>query len=224
MDDEAIDALRSFMETRLEDVNVCLPGTVVSYDGRLAVITPDLPKQIADGRVLPPPAIHNVPVQWPTADVQGSLARVTLPLKKGDGGLLVFSQRSIDDWVSGSVKAPLDPRMFDINDAFFIPGVNRGTVVPVADIENVCVVYGSGGMKIAPNGTTTFLGPVIFDEPITMLASATFEAPVTMTAAAPINAQGGITGQDGYTFEGHTHDVENVQTGGSTIQTTAPNS
>lgn len=223
MDDDDIDALRSFLETRLEEVNFCLPGTVVSYDGRLAVVTPDLPKQIADGRVLPAPALHNVPVQWPTSDVLGALARVTLPLKKGDGGILVFAQRSIDDWISGSTQAPLDPRMFDINDAYFIPGVNRGTTVPAADTENLSVTYGPGGFKIAPSGVTTFLGPVVFEETIDALGTSTFEAPVNMTPEAPINAGGGITGQDGFTFEGHTHPVRGVQHGTDTAETDPPN-
>jgi hypothetical protein len=223
MDDEAIDALRSFLETRLEEVNFCLPGTVQSYDGRLAVVTPDLPKQIADGRVLAPPAIHNVVVRWFAADVLGNVARITGPLKKGDGGMLVFSQRSIDDWISGSVKAPLDPRMFDLNDAFFIPGVNRGSTVAAADTENLSVTYGTGGFKIAPSGITTFLGPVVFEEIVTMQAASTFEAPVLMTPEAPLNATGGITGQDGFTFERHTHDVVDVEPGSATIQTTIPN-
>jgi hypothetical protein len=222
MDDEDIDALRSFIESRLEEMNVCLPGTVKSYDGRLAAVQPDMPKQIADGRSLAAPVIHNVPVVWPTADIAGALARVTLPLKAGDGGLLVFSQRCIDDWINGSTAAPLDPRSFDINDAFFIPGVNRGATVPAADTTNLSVLYGSGGFKIAPSGVTTFLGPVIFADTIEAKAASTFDAPVDMSPSAPINAQGGITGQDGFAFETHEHDVANVQSGGDTKRSGPP--
>lgn len=222
MNDDDIDALRSFLETRLEEVNICLPGSVVSYDGRLAAVTPDLPKQIADGRTLPAPTIFNVPVRWFTCDVMGQLARITGPLKKGDGGILVFAQRSIDDWISGSNAAPLDPRMFDLNDAYFIPGVNRGKTVPAADLENLSVTYGTGGFKIAPSGVTTFLGPVIFADTILAEGESTFIAPVLMSDAAPIQAGGGITGKDGFTFENHEHDVANVEGGSDTRRSGPP--
>lgn len=220
MDDDDIDALKAFMDTQQEGIYTCLPATVGAYDptGPSVTVTPDLPKQVTDGRVIAAPALHGVTVRWFACDVGGALAQITGPLKKGDGGMLVFSQRSLDKWRQGSKKAPDDPRMHDINDAFFIPGVNANGKAPAPDATNLTIAYGPGGFRIAPSGVITVFGPGFV-----MAAPSTFQEPVTMTPAAPIVANGGITGSDGFDFEGHKHPVTGVQTGLSTVETGPPN-
>jgi hypothetical protein len=126
--------------------------------------------------------------------------------------------RSLDKWRQGSKKAPDDPRMHDINDAFFIPGVNPNGKAPAPDATNLTVKYGPGGMRIAPSGVITFFGPgVMFETP------STFDKPVVMTENAPINAGADIVGPSGRSLTNHTHPVREVQGGGDTVETDPPN-
>src|SRR5690606_31871251 len=118
----------------LAEVNFCLPGVIVAYDGKTATVRPAMPKQLANGDALAAPQIVRVPVEWPIAD--GGRALITVPLKPGDPVKLTFSQRSLENWLSGSNQAPDDPRQFDLSDCFASPVMRPG---PSADTENVSV-------------------------------------------------------------------------------------
>ncbi|MEX4374460.1 hypothetical protein MY539_09275 [Haemophilus influenzae] len=49
---------------------------------------------------------------------------MTFPLKAGDEGIAIFSERCIDGWwQNGSASTPLDFRLHDLSDAMFIPGI-----------------------------------------------------------------------------------------------------
>lgn len=141
------------------DINVSLPGVVVSYDASTcrATVLPTISKRLNDGSELSPPKIVNVPVLFPTADVNGSVAQITVPIKPNDGVFLIFCQRSLENWLSGSNGAPDDPRMMDLSDAFAIPGCNQKA--PSADDNNLSISYGEGSIKIAPSGEVTIKTP-----------------------------------------------------------------
>lgn len=48
-----------------------------------------------------------------------------MPIKAGDEGLIIFSSRCIDGWyASGGQSKPLDNRINDLSDGFFIVGCN----------------------------------------------------------------------------------------------------
>ncbi|WP_237173050.1 Gp138 family membrane-puncturing spike protein [Paracandidimonas lactea] len=138
----------------LADLNVCLPGVIVAYDGTTATVRPAMPKQLANGETLAAPQIVQVPVCWPIAD--GGRAQITVPLKPGDPVRLTFSQRSLENWLSGSDQAPDDPRQFDLTDCFASPVMRPGVS---ADPDNVTVQYGAGTLKIAPSGDITIDAP-----------------------------------------------------------------
>lgn len=141
----------------LADINVAIPATIISYSASnmRATVKPSIPKRLSNGETLPAPQIVNVPVCFPVAD--GGKAMITLPIKPNDGVLLVFSHRSIENWLSGSSDSPDDPRMFDLSDAFAMPSVNAKS--PSADPENLCVMYGAGTIKIASSGDITINAP-----------------------------------------------------------------
>lgn len=66
-------------------------------------------------------ALVDVPAQFPHA---GGFC-ITVPIKAGDEGLVVFSSRCIDGWyASGGQSKPLDNRINDLSDGFFIVGCN----------------------------------------------------------------------------------------------------
>lgn len=71
--------------------------------------------------VLYPPIVE-VPVAWPGAGG----ARLTFPLAAGDQGMLVFSDRSLDEWKVNRGTQPVvpkDPRNHALQDAVFLPGL-----------------------------------------------------------------------------------------------------
>ncbi len=203
--------MNGLIAAALAEMNVCMPGVVDAYDGKTVTARPAMPKQLANGESLAAPLIVQVPVCWPIAD--GGRAMITVPLKPGDPVVLHFSQRSLENWLSGSDQAPDDPRQFDLTDAFATPVMRPG---PVADIENVSIQYGPGSMKLAPDGSLTIRVPrkhIIADETI-------FDSPVTinglLTYTAGMSGSGGqgnsisITG--GAHFEGGdiTHNDKNI--------------
>ena len=106
-------------------VNVCLPATVVSYDhdSQRAVVqvVPAFLRRLAGAVVVDGhPIVPGVPVVFMGASDYSD----TWPLSVGDPGLLLFCDRSIDEWLStGAAKTePQDRRRHDINDGVFIPG------------------------------------------------------------------------------------------------------
>lgn len=190
----------------LADVNVCLPGEIVAYDGTTATVRPAIPKQLANGQTLPAPQIVRVPVEWPIAD--GGRAQITVPLKPGDPVKLTFSQRSLENWLSGSNQAPDDPRQFDLTDCFASPVMRPGTG---ADTENVSVQYSGAWMKISPDGVITFNG-----DHMRVKCLATFEKLVTYEDG--IAGSGGSNGNKlsgGFAVEGGdmTHNGKSVGSG-----------
>ena len=120
MDDDIADSIRQMIETQIMTMNTTLPGVVVSYDGKRAVVKPSLSKRTADDNEIEPPNIISVPVVWP-GSANGGLKS---DLKPGDGVMLHFSQRSLEGWLSGVSGAPDDPRIYDLSDAIAVPGLS----------------------------------------------------------------------------------------------------
>ena len=118
---ELANLLRVASAQSTKSMNTCLPGTVLSYDAgkQLASVKPMLKMRQPDGREEEIPVLNSVPVIWP----RSGGASLTFPVSSGDGCLLLFSQRSIDEYKSeGKVVTPLDPRSFDLSDAVAIMG------------------------------------------------------------------------------------------------------
>lgn len=144
-----ISALQATMETALSDVNTAMPGKVVSVDGNRVVVKPTMPKALANGQSLEAPNIVRVPVVWPMA--QGGRLGLTMPLRPGDGVLLVFSQRGLEGWLSGQETAPDDPRRFDLSDAIAIPGLLPNG--PEPDTDEVQLFFNNTTVRLLPDGS-----------------------------------------------------------------------
>ena len=111
------DAIRNAVKSVVNSMHTCLPGIVVSFDysSNKAVIQPALNKNFTTG-VLAMPILENVPVVFPN--------NITFPIQQGDYVILIFSERSLDLWLSvGGQVTPSDPRKFDLSDAIAIPGL-----------------------------------------------------------------------------------------------------
>ena len=152
------DAVRS----GILDINICLPAKIEKYDPaqQKANILPLLKKKyISEDDATNLPVITNVPVQWPSAN--DGAAFIHLPLSKGDTGIAIFSQRSLDSWLAGTGESvsPDDPRHHDISDAIFIPGVLPfKKALQGIDGNNAIFKNGSMKMEIDPSGKISFEG------------------------------------------------------------------
>lgn len=106
----------------LSGVHTALPGRVESYDhtGPSIEAKPLIKKLYRDGVELSLPVIVSVPVVF----MRTARFKFTFPLEQGDGVLLIFAERSIDNWLSrGEEVAPQVSRKFDLSDAIAIPGL-----------------------------------------------------------------------------------------------------
>jgi len=177
--------IKKGIDSRLKDTHTSLPGIIVSFDGttQLATVQPAIKRIFktndGDTELLTPtdlPILINVPVQFP----RGGGFSLTFPVKKGDECLLVFCERSIDNWHKfGGVKTPGARRFHDLSDATAFVGISSMVnKIPNYDTTNVQLKKDDGSVKF------------------TLLASgsAALDADVNVAITAPtITLNGNVT-------------------------------
>lgn len=150
--------IQDHIEARLCDVHVALPASVEVYDHatQKATVQPQIKRIYRDGDEVLIPKIQDVPVAWPRANS----AFLHFPLKKGDQVLLIFSERSIDEWKSqGGEVTPSERRKHAFSDAFALAGgYSFADPATVPDAENLWLIHDKAMMKMRANGTMEFEG------------------------------------------------------------------
>lgn len=146
--------IKAAMRHELSTVHTALPGRIESYNATLqqATIAPLINKKYRDGVEENMPVLINVPVIFPrTAN-----SIISLPITNGDLVLVVFSERSMDTWLSstGGEAAPLDNRFFDLSDGIAIPGLYPFGVESLADPTNILIKNTDATITLAPTGET----------------------------------------------------------------------
>ena len=157
------EVINDMIEAKILDIHVSMPGKVETYDHtqQKADIKPLLRKKytVNGGTIVEIPVIPGVPVQWPSANA--GAAYMHLPLKVGDLGLIIFTDRSIDTWLSGDgeITSPNDPRHHDLSDAIFIPGI-RPFKQPLSNTnaDNFILQNGSIRIELDPSGKISITG------------------------------------------------------------------
>ena len=138
------EVLRTAMDSHTADLHVAMPGRVESYDStnQSVSVQPLIRRGYTgeDGEraVESLPVITGVPVVFPGT---GGVS-ITWPVAAGDTVLLVFSESSIDKWLSrGGEVDPLDDRKHTLSDAIAIPGLRDfANPVPPAGIHSTAMV------------------------------------------------------------------------------------
>lgn len=121
MTDSLYNAIESQIKRAQSNVYTALPAKVISFNGHTVSCQVMINRVNANGQEITIPPLVDVPAQFPHA---GGFC-ITVPIKPGDEGLVVFSSRCIDGWyTSGSQSKPLDNRINDLSDGFFIVGCN----------------------------------------------------------------------------------------------------
>lgn len=140
--------IRRALDARLVDVHTAVPAEVLEYDAATQKVTaqPLLRRAYWDesgeriAEKLAP--IPGVPVAFPGS---GGF-RVTFPVVVGDTVLLVFSEASLDKWLShGGDVDPVDDARHELSDAIAIPGLRDfGHALGDAPTNRMSMGYDSG--------------------------------------------------------------------------------
>lgn len=146
------EALARAVERAMTELSVCLPGRVERYDHtqQRADVVPLLRKRYADGQIGEPQVITNVPVVFP----RSGGASLTFPVRPGDGVMLHFADRSIDDWLSeGGTVTPTDSRKHDISDCIAVPGLYAfDGESPQDNNDDVLLKYADSEVRLKGDG------------------------------------------------------------------------
>ena len=136
--------IKQGVEARLKELHTAMPGIIQSFDAatQLASVQPTIRRifvtRDGDSEILIPsdlPILINVPVIYP----RGGGFSFTFPVKQGDECLLVFCERSIDNWhETGKVKKPGARRFHSLSDATAFVGLSSvPNKIPTYDDTNL---------------------------------------------------------------------------------------
>lgn len=212
-----LDVLSQHASNERNDVHTALPAKVVSCDGHSATVQLMITQVMKGGETLALPPLVDVPVGF----YRGGGFCVTVPVKSGDEGLVIFAERCIDGWyVSGQQSAPLDTRFHDYSDAFFLP---QGSSQP-----NRIPAYSADSLSLQTDDGSTFIrikpGKIIMQGDIEHTGNRTQQGNSLVNGDHSVN---GNSESSGGTFKhngkeiGDTHTHSGVETGGG--NTGAPN-
>lgn len=148
-----LDAIDIAIKAAQLDTHTAIPAEVISYDSKKQTVQVQISiDRSVNGKQIKYPILEEIGVVFPRSAKGG----ITFPLAKGDGVLLVFSERSLEAWKSGNGKVPLDGRKFDINDAVAIPGLfnKAGAMSPPpangTDVRGDKILIGNTGKADEP--------------------------------------------------------------------------
>lgn len=152
--------LKDAIRASLLGVNTAIPAKVTSVDvaGGKCDAQPVIRRKFASGEVVELPVITNIPI----AQLRAGKAFVSVPLHVGDYVLLIFSQRSIDLWLtSGGSVDPKDPRSHALSDAIAYPGVYPFSDPPTgASAEDLIVKNDQATITVKPSGEVKIEAPL----------------------------------------------------------------
>ena len=170
------DAIKAGVKEALRGLYIGMPGRLEAYDsatgrGQVKPLIME-PNQKGVLQALKP--ISGVPVVMPG----GGSASLYLPPAVGDTGWISFSHRSMENWLDrGGDATPGDPRIMDMSDAVFWPGLRPFSAGSFAE-ESDALVLKNGeaklkmrGGKLALGNAKTTLGSVELIETLGQLVS-----------------------------------------------------
>jgi len=141
--------IASAIDDKLIDVHTALPGVVQSYDK--ATQTAEIELQVRralqteNGEYTTEelPILPNVPVIF----ARTSQFYISLPVKTGDSGIVIFNEAIIDQWRSlGKSASPTDIGRHTLAAGVFLPGLfpAAGAIAPAPPDDGVRVAWVKG--------------------------------------------------------------------------------
>ncbi len=152
---EFAQGIEDMISNGIAGIHTACPATIVSFDAGtcVACVKPTMTYYKSDGTTLDYPVIIGVPVFMPRA---GS-SQITYPVKAGDSCLLVFAERSIDEWMGKGNSDNHDPRRYDLTDAFCFVGMCPAQSISA---DNVEVINGGTKISLTPSNTINVVGNI----------------------------------------------------------------
>lgn len=157
---DLLTAVQEAVQGALPSIWTSMPGILQSFnpDAMTCEVQPAIQARVnnKDGtqKWVTLPVLVDVPVQF----IGGGGFTLTMPMKKGDEGLINFSCRCIDAWwQNGGVQQQAEMRMHDLSDGFFIPGFrSQSRKLQNIDTENAQLRNedGTESFTMAPTGIT----------------------------------------------------------------------
>lgn len=196
--------IKNSIQAFMDYVNTSIPGVIQKYDykKKLATVLPSINHINSENRGFTMPILNSVPVIFPgTAD-----STIHFPLKKGDKVLIIFSQRSLERWITqdGSAQDPGDPRQFALQDAYCIPGLFTpkapgkpvtGTGFEILHKDTKIVLQDDGSIELNGNGKRLVTWQELQTVLNTMVtALSTHTHPETGTTTSPSPALAALSG------------------------------
>ena len=189
---DEITSLENMARQKISEIHTAMPGKIISFDPSTctATVKPTLMYYTADDDILEYPLITGVPVFMPRA---GS-AQITYPVKADDSCLIVFSERSIDEWIGKGSTDNHDPRQYDLTDGFAFVGMFPAQSI---DPNNVELINGGTKVSVTPDNNVNITGNV------NIIGNVTVQGAVT--------ASGDVLGS-GISLIAHTHTAPHGET------------
>lgn len=142
---DLLHVLREAVAVALGRVHTSVPGRVLSYDRttQTATVQPSIRfayiDENGDRQTYLAPPIANAPIGF----IGAAGGAIYFPIAAGDECLLVFAERSLDEWrqTGSDDNTPRDPRRFDITDAIVWPLRSPANALPsTATSANAMVI------------------------------------------------------------------------------------
>lgn len=198
-------------------LNTCIPAIVDEFDvttQRVSATPAILAKYVTPENTveyIQCPKITNIPL----AITKGAGLKITYPIKQGENCTLLFSQRSIDNFImEGGIQRPFDSddptkttiRCMDMTDAMCFPGVitNKETIPSYAnDAIEIRNAEGTTKVTVKENSLKFLQGNASIElvgENITMSAGT-----INITGTSAVNITSPASTIDGKPFLTHQH-------------------
>lgn len=201
-----IELLNSIIANKISDMHICLPAKIVAYDytKQKAIVQPLINQKLTNGEVIKLPQIYNVPV----VQLVSGGASITLPVKIGDKVLLIFADKSLEEWLkSGKQVTPDDPRSNNLTDAIAILGLRDfGTNSPAQNNTDLLIKYSGSEIVLKPNGNID----INATNCNMTIDTVNIVGDINITGNVTISGTLSVAGKD---FATHTHG--GIQSGGS---------
>lgn len=147
--------IKAGIEARLKDLHTAMPGIIQSFNSELQTISVQpavrriFKTEEEDKELLIPsdlPILINVPIVYP----RGGGYSLTFPIVKGDECLLIFCERSFDQWHKFSgVRDPGAKRFHSLSDATAFVGLSSiPNKIPNYNQNNVQLKKDDGSVSI----------------------------------------------------------------------------
>lgn len=178
-----------------QNISTAIPAVIIEMprfaEQQVITVRPLIERVFEDGTSLECADVYDVPVVFPT----GGGGILTFPLIIGDTVLLVYSMRSLDEWLDGGgeKQTPKDNRHFNRTDAIAIPGIYTRSTTPKPSTTDVELRFKDGRLIMQPDNTV-----VLKNGATTITLSPDGTTNIDNTSASVLLATGGaVTISDG---------------------------